>query len=525
MSMPFKKRSSIFLDSSESEDEDESFHPDDDEKNEKCLASDEDTLADVENSIICTQPASSSIKDQGTKERERALKSSCLNSYGSLVMDTFTTQPLGDKISTKMNSPTVTKKINAKVVTDITKPTELSDTESIVIVDAPPRKKSKLRLKLKMNRSKNSKKHDFDQIQTDSIIAESSVTEGEGESCGATSDACASAADLQRDRNCDDGIVQRDSNNLDMIMKIDLEKAHTHVNKSRPPVDLRNVVAKPASGVKRKKKRKVPNPSSSTPQECASMLSKTCSASPHKKRLKPNRKKNTFQQKVILHIITTMKPFTLKTLAAELNTTDTALSHLMLSLLDKKIVSKKLSGKKKTELYWVDLEKATKEYYGKEIPSQEGMKSSKVELEEILGKEASLMKVLKGMESELSNDELSKTLVDNEKGNRDMKKRVQDIKDRIEGKSGVPTKAAVGSKNSHFARFPVPPKKPKTRIQLLKDINNLRAEWKSRKEKCVDFLDNMSDAIEKRPKDVIKMLEIETDAMMGVKIPAKKMII
>ena len=37
----------------------------------------------------------------------------------------------------------------------------------------------------------------------------------------------------------------------------------------------------------------------------------------------------------------------------------------------------------------------------------------------------------------------------------------------------------------------------------------------------MDFLDNLSDAMEKKPKDVIKMLELETDEAMGVKLPPK----
>ena len=53
------------------------------------------------------------------------------------------------------------------------------------------------------------------------------------------------------------------------------------------------------------------------------------------------KKKLTFQYQVLAHLLTTMKPFTLKTFAAKLKMTDVALCHLMLSLLDKGIVWKK----------------------------------------------------------------------------------------------------------------------------------------------------------------------------------------
>ena len=38
----------------------------------------------------------------------------------------------------------------------------------------------------------------------------------------------------------------------------------------------------------------------------------------------------------------------------------------------------------------------------------------------------------------------------------------------------------------------------------------------------MDFVYNLSDAMEKKPKDVLKILDIETDEAQGVKIPPKK---
>jgi len=72
--------------------------------------------------------------------------------------------------------------------------------------------------------------------------------------------------------------------------------------------------------------------------------------------------------------------------------------------------------------------------------------------------------------------------------------------------------------------------KPKSAAELSRErcprrmkmrINAMRGEWKQRKDKCVDFVNNISDAMEKKPKDVIKILDVETDEMYGVKMPPK----
>jgi hypothetical protein len=52
-------------------------------------------------------------------------------------------------------------------------------------------------------------------------------------------------------------------------------------------------------------------------------------------------------------------------------------------------------------------------------------------------------------------------------------------------------------------------------------INAMRGEWKKRKEQCMDFVETLADGLEKKPKDVVKMLELETDEMEGVTMPPK----
>ena len=558
--MPFKKRSPVFLDSCSESDDDESFAPDDDDKSEHYMASDDDEF-------ICTQPTLRTIKAQTTSAM----------GDGSLVMDAHSLEaPVNCSAGSReeqTESPVATSRPSTlNVVTNDLKPAEFSDSEHtrIEILEPTDKKKpSKLRLKFKMNRStsqkrksknseedysssKSEKKFKTHAIDTDKTLTEmprqgSDQTDGKRHSKtkentpadkeihNIEAEARASEENL-KDTNNTSKITTNKSTSPAQVVDLcgdDNSKSHDQQAGTKAPPQN--------SGIKRKKKRKVgkqpkaaniTNPShvgSKSSDAAPKSFPSNASVTPPEPKLKPKKKKKTFQQQVLLHLITSMKPFTLKTLAAELRTTDVVLSHLMLSLLDKNIVRKKEFGKKiKKELYWVDLETATKEFYGKNLPTRDAMQSSKAELNIALGEEVSLMEILKGMESELSNEELRKRLEEAEKTGQEMRTKMQDIKYRIEGKTssaGTPAAKGLGQPNpARFARYRAPPKKPKTRKQLNKEINSMRTEWKSRKEKCMDFIDNLADAMEKRPKEVNKMLEIETDEMMGVKIPAKKVL-
>lgn len=98
---------------------------------------------------------------------------------------------------------------------------------------------------------------------------------------------------------------------------------------------------------------------------------------------KTKKKKMTFKNQVLLHMMTSMKPSTIEEIADEMQTTDVAISHIMLHLLDKKIVYRKECGENwKEQLYWLDLEKAKKEIYGTDVPSASDMESTRNDLGE-----------------------------------------------------------------------------------------------------------------------------------------------
>ena len=50
----------------------------------------------------------------------------------------------------------------------------------------------------------------------------------------------------------------------------------------------------------------------------------------------------------------------------------------------------------------------------------------------------------------------------------------------------------------------------------------MRGEWKSRKQQCVEFVDQLADAMDKKRTQVINMLDIETDEKAGEKLPPKR---
>ncbi len=245
---------------------------------------------------------------------------------------------------------------------------------------------------------------------------------------------------------------------------------------------------------------------------------------------KPKKKQN-FQSQVLSHLLTTLRPFTLKSLATELRTTSVALHHLMLSMVDKGIVQKREWGKNKNkELYWIDIPTATKALHGKEeynaFEDVGVRESAKAELAQLKNSEMALRREIETVQQEVSNDDLEKKLNEEEKIVSDLTERVNGAKDRIEsarrghatdGQSNKQPRK-VSWKGSRMQPKPVP---MKTSKQIKKEFNQMRIEWKNRKEKCVDFIDNLSDAMEKKPKEVIKLLDIETDEAMGVKLPPK----
>ena len=112
---------------------------------------------------------------------------------------------------------------------------------------------------------------------------------------------------------------------------------------------------------------------------------------------------------------------------------------------------------------------------------------------------------LQMVEQEPSNDQLDKQLGEMEQAVSTITTELQDTKDRI---------AAMKQDGESTAGIQNP-------VVLKKRINHMRDEWKDRKTKCRDFVDQLADGLEKPIKAVVKLLELETDEMEGVTMPPK----
>jgi len=217
------------------------------------------------------------------------------------------------------------------------------------------------------------------------------------------------------------------------------------------------------------------------------------------------KKKRTFQDELVYKMLMDCKPFTLKSLAHSLHTTEAAIHHVMLSLVDKNIVLKKeftAKGGRTNELYWANQESTAKQVTFLQLPSIEEMRRTREEYASLCAKNALLSRELTAVQQELSNDDLTNKLTE-------LQEAVRETHDEI-----TETKNRIASSCSLTLETQDP-------VKLKKRINHLRDEWKKRKTKCMDFVDQLADGMEKPVKDIVKLLQLETDEMEGVMMPPK----
>ena len=252
-------------------------------------------------------------------------------------------------------------------------------------------------------------------------------------------------------------------------------------------------------------------PKSSSTVDSSNKRSSTCSSSTEKPKKK--KKKLNFQDQVFQHMFLGMKPFTLKSLAAELNQSDTALNYVMLSLVDKGLVVKRdiTSNKGRTKtLYWAVDGVTSKEVAATHAANPAECQAAKQKLHSVQAELSSMLKTMADIQSDLSNQQVDERLQQQEAALKECKDKIQTIRTRLQAP------VATGS-----TRFGAPNKTPATIPQLKRRINHMRDEWKQRKQKCMDFCDQLADAMEKKRNHVLKLLDVETDEECKVTLPAK----
>lgn len=230
------------------------------------------------------------------------------------------------------------------------------------------------------------------------------------------------------------------------------------------------------------------------------------------------KKKRTFHDQILYTMLTSSRPYTLKSLAKECNTTTEALNHAMLSLLDKKLVISKDFPSKKGEkkLFWAN-PMSTSEIAGgktavakelsKLIVSDEDMAKAETTQKELTNKLHSICEELRPLLAVPTLKQLDDDISKEEKELQQLQSEITAIHQRMEAASKPNSKPFINS----YSRFKRPPSKPRDKTSLKRSINTMTCEYKKRKRQCMDFVDNLADAMEKRVKDATKLLDLETD--------------
>ncbi|GKY98348.1 hypothetical protein MPSEU_000792400 [Mayamaea pseudoterrestris] len=272
----------------------------------------------------------------------------------------------------------------------------------------------------------------------------------------------------------------------------------------------------------------VPNYTSNPATTPSGTKTKSVATSASSSSSKPRKKKQTFDEQVLSHMLLAFKPFTLKTLAQELKTTDTIVNFSMLTMIDKGLVIKKdfvsANGSNTKTLYWANHGVTAKEL--STVPKKatiDEMQVTKHELNQFNSQNAALHRELAAVSETASNDDLKQQVLAQESQLKDIINQLDGIKDRIRSQQqppAVPLRIlgrVVPKSAAQIAREQCP---RRTKIR----INSMRSEWKIRKDKCINFIDTLADCLEKCPKEVVKLLDLETDEMVGVCMPPKHVV-
>jgi hypothetical protein len=139
---------------------------------------------------------------------------------------------------------------------------------------------------------------------------------------------------------------------------------------------------------------------------------------------------------------------------------------------------------------------------------------------ELAAREASIKSMLAQVTKEPSNLEINEKLKQEEEKLNDDLQRVETVKMRIRdserhGTSQGPKMGTGPPKSAALLARERCPNRLKLRI------NHMRGEWKKRKDMCMDFVDKLADGMEKKPKEIIKLLDIDTDEMNAAVMPPK----
>lgn len=239
------------------------------------------------------------------------------------------------------------------------------------------------------------------------------------------------------------------------------------------------------------------------------------------------KKKLSFHDKILYAMLTSCKPYTLKSLAQATDTTVEALRHAMLSFLDKQLVlskefPSKSSGREPKKLYWANPirfsdgdtgDGGKKSSSGAVIKELSKLLATPNEIQEANLMRQQLQQQYRAIQEELNPllaiptmKQLDDEILAAEEKLQHVKNEIAAVKDRM----AKPPSALANSTSKQLKSS-----KPQDPTTLKRKINHMLGEYKTRKRKCMDFVEELSDAMEKKTKDVMgeKILCLDTDEM------------
>ena len=264
-----------------------------------------------------------------------------------------------------------------------------------------------------------------------------------------------------------------------------------------------------ATTKRRKTTEKNPQPKPSSAATTSD--TKTSTTTTTKSRPTAPTKKLTFQDQVLVLMLNALKPFTLKLLSEELKTSETSVNFVLLSLVDKGLVVTKdfaagKNGRVKT-LYWANQDhhvrtKKTKDHLRSEPASATERDAARTKMMEIQNEIATVRNQWQQVLLTPSNDDLTRLVTTHTAAYQECVRARDLVRERIAAAGGPRTKM--------------------TQLQPPRIHQYYRDEWIQRKRKCMDFVEQLADALEKKPREIIQLCDIDTDEMNQVVLPAKK---
>eukprot|EP00536_Pseudo-nitzschia_multiseries_P007463 jgi/Psemu1/287135/fgenesh1_pg.176_\ len=286
------------------------------------------------------------------------------------------------------------------------------------------------------------------------------------------------------------------------------------------------------------------------------------------KQKKKKAKRTTFEDELLQKMFLACRPYSTRDLIQLMGktTSEASVRFCLLSHIDKKWVLQKTfesSSKNRTtkELYWANQDCKDPKLWARDclqLPSRETIREARSELAALQKRQKTIARDIATVEQAPSNDELEARCRAARGEVAALRAELDAVKARIRtatsatnstatnsttaGASapsnrnrrsvgtavvaprfgagihrlGVVGRHASANANANANAKRKPPAAAAaaatTPLRLKKRINAMREEWKTRKRKCMDFVDQLADGLEKKVGDVVrKVLELETD--------------